>query len=159
MASEATNEDLKPYAALLAVQFFFGSLPVIGKTVLAVIPSLSLVGFRVGIAAVVLAAFQIFRRRIWLEDASDYIKLAILSLFGVVLNQILFIGGLAHTKASNTSLLAVTIPIFTLTIGWLIGKERLYGLKVAGIALAAAGVLILIDPRSASFSSETTVGD
>lgn len=148
-----------PYAALLAVQVFFGTLPVIGKTVLAVIPSLALVGFRVGIAAIVLIIYQLARKRIWLEDRADYLKLAVFSLFGVVLNQILFIGGLSFTKASNTSLLAVTIPIFTLAVGWLAGTETLHRLKLIGVALAAIGVLILIDPRNASFSSETTIGD
>ena len=153
------KNDSRPIAALLAVQLFFGTLPVIGKTVLAVIPSLALVGFRVGIAAIVLIAFQVARKRIWLERREDYAKLALLSLFGIVLNQMLFIGGLSYTKASNTSLLAVTIPIFTLGVGWIAGTETLHRLKVAGIVLAAIGVLILIDPRRASFTSDTTVGD
>jgi drug/metabolite transporter (DMT)-like permease len=153
------NKDSRAIIALLVVQLFFGTLPVIGKTVLTVIPSLALVGFRVGIAAVALVVFQFARKRLWLEHRDDYIKLAVLSLFGVVLNQMLFIGGLSYTKASNTSLLAVTIPIFTLGVGWVAGTEKLYRLKVIGITLAAVGVLILIDPRRASFASDTTIGD
>lgn len=145
--------------ALLGVQVFFGSLPVIGKVVLAVLPAMSLVGFRVGITALVLFAVQYYRRRLWLTNRSDYIRLALLSLFGVVFNQLLFIGGLSRTKASNTSLLAVTIPIFTLVVGAVAGREHLVRTKVIGIALAAAGIILLIDPRAASFSSETTIGD
>ncbi len=148
-----------PIAALLAVQICFGSLPVIGKVVLAVLPAVSLVGFRVGITALILFAVQSYRRRIWLQHRGDYLRLALLSLFGVVFNQLLFIGGLSLTKAANTSLLAVTIPIFTLTIGALVGSERLRPLRIAGIVLAAAGVIFLIDPRNASFSSQTTIGD
>jgi drug/metabolite transporter (DMT)-like permease len=153
------SAGLRPHAALLAVQAFFGSLPVIGKVVLAAIPAVSLVGFRVGITALILIAVQLFRRRLWLQDRSDYWRLGVLSIFGITLNQMLFIGGLSLTKASNTSLLAVTIPIFTITIGAMIGTERLRRAKVFGIALAAAGVVFLIDPRNASFSSETTLGD
>lgn len=148
-----------PIAGLLAVQVFFGSLPVIGKVVLAAIPAVSLVGFRVGITALILVVVQTYRRRLWLKDRADYKRLAILSLFGITFNQLLFIGGLSLTKASNTSLLAVTIPIFTITIGAIIGTERLRLVKALGIALAAGGVIILIDPRKASFSSETTLGD
>jgi drug/metabolite transporter (DMT)-like permease len=85
--------------ALLGVQIFFGSLPVIGKVVLAVLPAMSLVGFRVGITAIVLFSFQLYRGRLWLRDRSDYLRLAVLSLFGVVFNQLLFIGGLSRTKA------------------------------------------------------------
>jgi drug/metabolite transporter (DMT)-like permease len=145
--------------ALLGVQIFFGSLPVIGKVVLAVLPAMSLVGFRVGITAIVLFSFQLYRGRLWLRDRSDYLRLAILSLFGVVFNQLLFIGGLSRTKASNTSLLAVTIPIFTLIVAAIAGSERIARTKIIGIGLAAAGIILLIDPRAASFSSETTIGD
>ena len=146
-------------AALFAVQIFFGSLPVIAKVVLVVLPPMSLVGFRVGITAIVLFAFQSFRKRVWLRDRSDYIRLGVLSLFCVVFNQLLFIGGLSRTKASNTSLLAVTIPIFTLVVASLTGREHLARTKVFGIALAAVGIILLIDPRAASFSSQTTIGD
>jgi drug/metabolite transporter (DMT)-like permease len=151
--------DYGPYAALLGVQVFFGSLAVIGKVVLAVMPALALVGFRVGITAALLSVVQIARRRFWLQNRSDYLKLAGLSVVAVIANQILFVTGLSLTKASNTSLLAVTIPIFTLAAGAVVGKERLQGRKVAGILLAAIGVILIIDPRNASFSSETTLGD
>ncbi len=137
----------------------FGSLPVIAKVVLVTIPAVSLVGFRVGIAAIVLVFVQLVRKRIWLAQRSDYIKFAVLSLFGVTLNQMLFIGGLSLTKASNTSLLAITIPIFTFIVSVAIGNEKLRPVKVFGILLAAAGVVFLIDPRNASFSADTTRGD
>ena len=148
-----------PFLALIAVQLFFGSLPVIAKVVLPVIPAISLVGFRVGITALILFAVQLFRRRVWLQNRSDYWRLAVLSLFGVVFNQLLFIGGLSRTKASNTSLLAVTIPIFTLIVSAIAGSERLRPFKILGILFAAAGVILLIDPRGATFSSQTTIGD
>ena len=153
------NDNLAPYAALIAVQLFFGSLPVIAKVVLKVIPPISLVGFRVGITALVLIVIQTGRGRFWLKEKGDYWRFALLSLFGVTFNQLLFINGLSRTKASNTSLLAVTIPIFALTVGAIVGAERLRAVKIAGIVLAAAGVLIIINPQNASFSSETTLGD
>lgn len=156
---KADHENLKPHAALIGVQLLFGSLPVLGKVVLAVLPAIALVGFRVGITALVLFLFQLYRRRIWLHERTDYIKLALISLFGVTFNQLLFIGGLSLTKASNTSLLAVTIPIFTLAVSAVAGTEKLRLIKVVGIVLAAAGIIYLIDPRNASFSSQTTLGD
>lgn len=153
------NESTYPYLALLAVQVCFGSLPVIAKVVLKVIPAVSLVGFRVAITALVLVLFQVVRGRVWLKNKGDYWRLAVLSLFGVTFNQLLFITGLSLTKASNTSLLAVTIPIFALTVGSIIGAEKLRRVKVIGIALAAIGVIIIINPQNASFSPETTLGD
>lgn len=154
-----THQNFAPYAALIVVQLLFGSLPVIAKIVLAELPAVSLVGFRVGITAVFLFLVQLYRRRIWLENRSDYLRLAILSLFGITFNQLLFIGGLSLTKASNTSLLAVTIPIFALSAGSVFGTERLRAIKLAGIVISAVGVIFLIDPRNASFSSQSTIGD
>ena len=148
-----------PIAALLVVQLTFGSLPVIGKVVLAVLPAVALVGFRVGVTALVLFVVQFYRGRVWLQHSGDYARLAVLSLFGVVFNQYLFIGGLSLTKAANTSLLAVTIPIFTLIISAAAGTDRLRRFTVIGVVLAAAGIVILIDPRAASFTSQTTIGD
>ncbi|KXK03395.1 MAG: DMT family permease [Acidobacteria bacterium OLB17] len=147
------------FAALVAVQLFYGTLPVAGKVVLTHIPPFALVGFRIGITAAVLAIVQTIRGRVWLADRRDYLRLAGLSVFGVLLNQYLFIGGLALTRASNASILAITIPIFTLLLSALFRYERLYLIKAVGIALAAAGVVFLIDPRKASFDSATTQGD
>jgi drug/metabolite transporter (DMT)-like permease len=159
--SLARNADrpIAPHLALVGVQIFFGSLPVIAKVVLKVIPAASLVGFRVGITAMVLAIVQGARGRFWLKEKSDYWKLAILSLFGVVFNQLFFVTGLSLTKASNTSLLAATIPIFTVLVSSIIGAERPRPAKFLGITLAATGVVLLIDPRNAAFSSQTTIGD
>ena len=153
------DESTAPYLALIGVQIFFGSLPVIAKVVLNVVPAISLVGFRVGVTAFVLVIVQVVRKRVWLKEKGDYWRLAVLSLFGVTFNQLLFITGLSLTKASNTSLLAVTIPIFALTAGSILGFEKLRAIKIIGIVLAAVGVIYLIDPRNASFSSQTTIGD
>lgn len=147
------------YGSLLAVQALFGSLPVIAKSVLAVVPAVALVGFRVGITAGILVIVQAYRRRLWLAEKRDYVHLFVLSFLGVTFNQLLFIGGLSLTKASNTSLLAATIPVVTILVGAAIGSEKLKGLKAAGIVISLVGVVILIDPRKASFSSETTIGD
>jgi drug/metabolite transporter (DMT)-like permease len=157
--TDASDRHYQPHLALVGVQALFGSLPVIGKVVLAVLPSTALVGFRVAITALVLYIVQRSRGTLRLAFSGDYWRFALLSLFGVVLNQLLFVGGLARTKASNTSLLAVTIPIFTIAVSSVAGTERLRPVRVFGILTAAAGVIYFIDPLKASFSSETTVGD
>jgi drug/metabolite transporter (DMT)-like permease len=153
------DKTAAPYLALIGAQITFGSLPVIGKVVLNVIPAFSLVGFRVGITAVLLLIVQTVRGRVRLKQRGDYWRLALLSLFGVTFNQLLFLTGLSLTKASNTSLLAVTIPIFALSIGSITGMEKLHTCKTIGIVLAALGVIYLIGPQNASFSSQTTIGD
>jgi len=156
---ETDDRSNAAYLALIPAQLLFGSLPVIGKVVLAVLPPVGLVGIRVAITAIILVIIQTIRGRFWLKRKSDYARFAMLSLFGVVLNQLFFIGGLSLTKASNTSLLAVLIPVFALAIGSAAGFEKPGIYKIVGIILAAIGVVLLIDPRNASFSSQTTIGD
>lgn len=158
--TEEKESNLGAYAALVGVQAAFGTFPVVGKAVLAVIPSVALVGFRVGIAGVLLLVIQRLRgRSMQLTCRGDYWRLAGFSLLAVTANQLLFVKGLSLTRASNTSLLAVTIPIFAMIAGAILGTERLRAVKTAGIVLAAIGVVLLLDPRNASFSSETTLGD
>lgn len=153
------DRSLAPYFALLGVQLSFGSFPVVGKVALSVIPAVGLVGFRVGVAAAIFVAAQALRKRFWLKERIDYLKLAGISFLAVTCNQLLFTTGLSLTKASNTSLISVMIPIFAMTAGYILGTEMLRPVKMMGILLACLGVVFLIDPRNASFSSETTLGD
>lgn len=157
MADE--ERSIAPYLALIGVQLSFGSFPVFGKIALTVIPAVGLVGFRVGLTAMIFVIVQSFRRRFWLKDRIDYVKLFGISFLAVTFNQLLFTTGLSLTKASNASLISVTIPIFALTAGYLLGTEMLRPVKVLGIIVACTGVVLLIDPQNASFSSQTTLGD
>ncbi len=158
-SSQQTGESHSPHVALLLVQLMFGSAPVLGKAALLAFPSFAIVGFRVGGAALAFYFLQRFRGSLALESRADYLYFAIFSLFGVVLNQLLFFKGLSLTTASNTSLLAVMIPVFTFLISAGIGIEKLTWRKILGIFIAALGVVYLIDPTKASFSSATTQGD
>lgn len=154
------NSDLAPHFALVAVQILFGCAPVFGKIALQAFPSFAIVGFRVCLAAIVFAAIARLRTgKLLLENRKDYLYFAIFSLFGVVVNQLFFFRGLELTSATNTSLLAVTIPIFTILISSVIGNDKLTVKKICGTILAAIGVIYLVDPRKASFSSATTLGD
>ncbi len=154
-----SRHALAPHFVLLLIQLMFGTFPVIGKVVLQTVPPIALVGFRVGITAAILLSIQGLRGNLHPKDRKDYWWFLLLSFFGVSLNQLFFVSGLSLTKASNTSILAVTIPIFALIIGTIFGVEKLRLIKVLGILVAAIGVILLIDPRRASFSSETTLGD
>lgn len=156
---ESSKRSLGPYFALVGVQLAFGSFPVVGKVALSAIPAVGLVGFRVGISTLIFVLIQAARRRFWLKERVDYIKLAGISFLAVTFNQLLFTTGLSLTKASNTSLISVMIPIFAITAGYILGTETLRPIKIIGILIACTGVVLLIDPRKASFSSATTLGD
>ncbi|HEV7645264.1 MAG TPA: DMT family transporter [Pyrinomonadaceae bacterium] len=159
MKTSIKDESYAPHVALILVQLLFGSFPVVGKFVLLTFPPLGIVAFRISGAAVLLYFVQRFSGRLALDKKSDYPRLAFYSLIGVLLNQILYVTGLSLTKATNTALLAVLIPVFAVIISTVFKYERFTWLKAAGIILAALGVVYLIDPSKASFSSQTTQGD
>ncbi len=138
---------------------FFGSAAVLGKFALTAFPSIAIVGFRVGGGALAFYLLQRTRGGLRLKRKSHYAYFALFALFGIILNQLLFFHGLSLTTATNTSLLAVLIPVFAITISAIVGNDELNVRKVVGIIFAAGGVVYLIDPRNAGFSSATTLGD
>lgn len=153
------DSSYAPHLALFFVQLMFGSAPVFGKFALQTFSPYSIVGFRVGGAALAFYFLQRFRGSLALEDRKDYLYFAFFAFFGIILNQLLFFKGLSLTTATNTSLIAVTIPIFAIIISTLLGNDFLSWRKVLGIVIAACGVMTLINPFKADFSAATFFGD
>lgn len=158
--SEKHSLKYAPHLALIAVQVMFGCSAVIGKVALQAFPAFAIVGFRVGGGALAFCLLLLAsKKNFWLDKPSHYLSFALFSLFGIILNHLLFFSGLSLTTAVNTSLLAVTIPIFAIIVAAIFRTDRLTGRKIAGVLLASCGVIYLIDPAKASFNSETTQGN
>lgn len=81
------------------------------------------------------AAFAPLRR--------DWKMLGLLSLFGVVCNQMLFVAGLKNTSVAHASLIVSLGPVFVLILARLHGLEQLSALKMAGMAVSLAGLALL----------------
>ncbi|HEX8181770.1 MAG TPA: DMT family transporter [Pyrinomonadaceae bacterium] len=153
------RRSLKPHVALVAVQFFFGTWPIVGKIALRGLPSTGLVAFRVVGAAL---AFIVLHRMLGgrrITRRADYARLALYSLLGVVLNQFFFVKGLALSTVINATLLGTTIPIATLLVSILLGRERPVPRVLLGTAVAACGVIYLVNPTHADFSRSTMTGN
>ena len=150
---------LKPHLALVAVQLMFGTWPIIGKLALRELPSTGLVAFRIAGGALAFAALLRFTHHRPVKHGSDYARLALYSLLGVVLNQFLFVKGLAYSTVVNANILGTAIPVFTLLVSLLLGRERASPRTWLGMALAACGVVYLVDPLRADFSGGKTLGN
>jgi drug/metabolite transporter (DMT)-like permease len=147
------------HLALIAVQFLFASLPVVAKFVLPSISPPGIVFFRVTGSAV---AFFLIHRTLVREpvrNRRDLAALAGLAILGVVLNQLLFLEGVKRTTAINTNIMVTTIPVFTLGIALVLGRERASWLKVGGIGLAALGAVYLIGPDRVRLDPTTAFGN
>ena len=149
---------LAVHLALFTAQAGFAVFPVFGKLALTSLSPLVLAGLRVVAAATLLETY----RRTKGDPAparSDRGILFLLALLGVSFNQMLFILGLALTTAVNTAVLTATIPVFTLAVAVLLGRERLTARTLAGLILAFSGALVLLDIRHFDWSSNFVRGD
>ena len=104
----------QPHLALVAVQLFFGTWPIVGKFVLRALPATTLAAARVFGGAVAFLIISRSLKRIAVARRADYLKFALYGLLGVALNQLLFIKGLSLSTVINANLLGTMIPVFTL---------------------------------------------
>lgn len=158
-ATPVKDHAIAPHLALLAVQIMFGTWPILGKITLRSVSSTSLVGFRILGAALIFTLFKRNLTTLWKLPKRIIAWLVVSSLLGVVGNQLFFVKGLSLSTAINATLLTATIPVTTLLVSMVLGYERAKLRHFIGIALAAAGVIYLVDPWRANFSSQTTLGN
>jgi drug/metabolite transporter (DMT)-like permease len=122
--------------------------------------AITVVRFAIGIA--VLGAVSAARRQLTLPSRRDLPWMVLLGLLGIALHQWLQATGLQTASASATSWIVATIPVFVALLGRLVLHERLGWPRVAGIAIAAVGVLIVVsngDVRGLLAGTAGTQGD
>jgi drug/metabolite transporter (DMT)-like permease len=130
--------------ALSAVQVVFGTHYVAGKVVLEELPPLPWAALRVTGAALLLLALTLARRQRVPLDRGTLGRFAGFAVLGVVINQICFVEGLSRTTPVHSSLINCSIPVLTLVLAILAGRERVTPGRAAGFLLALTGVLVLL---------------
>jgi drug/metabolite transporter (DMT)-like permease len=86
-------------------------------------------------------------------------RLVVLGVVGNTLYQLCFILGLAHTSATNSSLILATVPTVVAVVAGLLGLERITRRMWGGIALGTIGVVLVIATSGVEFSASTLRGD
>lgn len=151
------DADSRAVAALLFVQVLFGAMPVLGKLAIAGYGAGGLAMLRMGGAALF---FQLLRPALRLPalPLREQPFVLLCAILGISANQLLFLHGLARTSATHAALLTTTIPVQTVVIAVLLGRERLDRRRGAGLLVALAGVLLLITSRDPT-GHASLVGD
>lgn len=146
--------------ALVTVQVLFGTHYVAAKFILFEIGFMSWAVIRACAAAVVLLGIAVALRRPFPRRLADYTGLALCSVFGVIINQTMFVAGMARTSATHASILATLIPVLTLTFAVLLRLERVTWGKVLAWVVAFSGVVLVIWPRElAALAEGKLLGD
>lgn len=152
----------KAYLALIVVQILFGLNFISSKVVLQAIGPMALASFRFVLAGLFLLIFALMTKNKFKLNCSwpkFLISIMLFSSLGISLSQTLFLNGLALTTASNTAILATTIPIFGVVVSWFRGQSFYRHTKGLGIIVAFAGVLILKRAEQFELSYASIVGD
>jgi drug/metabolite transporter (DMT)-like permease len=151
---------VRPYrvhAALFAVNLLFAINYVVSKLGMSSFDPFTFAYLRVLGAAIAM--------NLWSAAAmpplsrQDFKRVALYSLLGVVINQSMFLAGLALTSAHVAAILITAVPVFTLGAAMAFKEERVTAMKIAGIALAAAGALTVVGGEGFDGTTKSLLGD
>lgn len=136
---------LKGHLAMLGANMMWGMMAPIVKLVVttSAATTLLIVDFRIFGAAVLFWITSLFCKKEHVP-APDLLRLAGAACLGILFNQGLFIFGVGQTSPGEASIITTTMPMWVMLLAWLILKEPITSKKIGGIALGAAGAIILV---------------
>ncbi len=137
-------DRLRAYAKLTFSVVVWGASFIATKVVLREVSPVTVVWLRFGIGVLVLGLINRLRGHINLPTRSDALYFALLGFIGITFHQWLQSTGLLSAQASTTAWIVATTPIFMALLGWSLLHEKLVLSQVAGIGLAAVGVLLVV---------------
>ena len=131
---------------------------VVSKVVLEIIPPFTLVSLRLLLGILTLASVMLLQG---LPKVSGKEVLQVVGVgfvgYGVSLS-LQFLGTKLST-ASNGSLVTSATPAFVLLFAWLLLREKITARRLGALFLATAGVIGVIDPRSAQLNPDMFLGN
>jgi drug/metabolite transporter (DMT)-like permease len=89
----------------------------------------------------------------------DWLSLAALGFFGVVMNQGLFTVGLNYTTSAHSAVIIAIGPVIILILARALKQEALTATKILGMALSFLGVFLLETEQGAPSHSPLLLGD
>lgn len=137
------SDKLKGHAALWGANVIWGLNAPIAKSVLDNVSAFAMTSYRMVGACLLFWTASLFlpRERVGRRDLA---MIFFASLFGIQLNQMLFLYGLSMTSPVDTSIIATVVPVLTMIFATLFLREPVTLLKVSGVALGAAGAVLLV---------------
>lgn len=149
----------KVYAALVMVQVFFGIHYFATKILLESISPRAWAAMRVMGAAALLMAWNLLVVRGRRPNRRQFGTLLVFAVFGVILNQILFVEGLSRTTPSHSAIINSLIPVLTLSFALVLRRETWTRRRLLSILLSFSSVLVLLRVDDLRFSEPWVVGD
>lgn len=141
---------------LLMVLIWGSNYSVIKASLTEILPQ-AFNALRLVIASAVFAAAMLYQG--WPRIAPrDWLRLAALGVVGHFVYQLCFMGGIARTSASNSSLIIGCSPVAVALASAVAGHERVPRAQWAGVLLSVVGVYFVVGGH-ADFGAESMLGD
>ena len=150
---------MKTILALVLVNSLFGIGYPLVKTIVHYLTPAQWVFVRVLSSSLILLVFQgkaLFSHPITLKQFGGLVLAAFL---GITLNQICFVEGLYRSTSGHAAIINATIPLQTILLAWLFGKEKIQPLECLGIACGLVGVGILLQVQNIGVFNPFLKGD
>lgn len=144
---------------LLGMALVWGLNFIVVKFATGIFAPLAFNSARILLAVAVLWAIFL-GRRIPLPSQRDMLRMLLLGMLGNGLYQILWVEGMALTRASDAALLVAASPAFIEIIGWVRGHERAGVRGISGIALSLLGIgLVVLGTANGATRQSTLPGN
>ena len=156
-----SRKTLAVVKAIFAV-VFWGASFVATKVALRYTSPVTVVWLRFAMGAIILGAVVAVRGQFSIPSRKDLGYFALLGFIGITFHQWLQSTGLTTAQATTSAWIVATVPVFMALLGWIVLKEGLNWIQVAGILVSAAGVLLVVsngDVRFLSSGHFGTTGD
>lgn len=129
------------------------------KVAVTELPPETIVAGRLVIAAVILTGVLYARGLRLPTNPRTWLSFLIMGMFGLVVPFVLITWGEQTIPSGMAAILNATTPLFSTIIGYLwIREERLTGLRLLGVALGFAGVVVAVGLRDAGAAGGSVGG-
>lgn len=146
----AARLDGPGWAMLVLLAVLWGGSFYFYKVLVAVLPPLTVVLGRIGLAALLLNLWLIARGRRVRHDARRWREFAVLGLLNNVVPFALIATGELRIASGMASILNATTPMFTLIVAHaLVPDEPLTRLRLGGVLAGLVAVIVLVGPGAA----------
>jgi drug/metabolite transporter (DMT)-like permease len=144
-----SSTTCRPSARCCWAAFGFGASAVYGRRFAGIDPTVS-AACQLTAATLLLLPFMLVVDRPWalaMPDAAGVMALLALAVASTALAFVIYWALIARAGATNTILVTLLIPVFSLVVAWALLGEALTLAKAAGMTLIALG-LVVIDGRA-----------
>ena len=142
----------------LTAASIWGGMYVVSKVVLEVIPPFALLAMRLLLGSLALGAVVAFRRKTEFTRR-QFLDSFLVGIVGYGISLGFQFVGTKLSTASNGALVTSATPAFILLFAPYLLKERTTMRGITALIISSLGVVAVIDPRTADFSSSLFIGN